>query len=164
MKKILLFISALCLFGAFVSVAGAQEDIPLVPLTPPINPALINIVGTWDYTSSASSVTGMCPPGLAAFGTVTITGGAGAYTVVFISGRECSPASMCTFTGTLSGNTLLVSNADTVDDEGGSAGNALNLTVYNNQFISGSGSSSYIHPEGFECHWSYTINLTRETL
>jgi hypothetical protein len=160
MKKILLFISALCMLGVFVS-ASVAGDTPLVPLDPPINPALINIVGTWDYTSSASSVTGTCPPGPAASGTVTITGGAGAYTVVFISGRTCSPASMCTFTGTLSGNTLLVSNADTVDDEGGSAGNALNLMVYNNQFISGSGSSSYIHPGGFECHWSYTINLTR---
>ena len=68
---------------------------------------------------------------------------------------------MCTFTGTLAGNNLLVSNADTVDDEGGSAGNALNLTVYNNGFISGDGSSSYIHPEGFECHWSYSITLTK---
>lgn len=158
MKKVLPFLFVLCMLA---SVSLAQGDVPLVPLTPPINPALINIAGTWNYTSSGSSVTGMCPPGPAASGTVTISGGAGGYTVVFTSGRACSPASMCTFTGTISGNTLLVSNADTVDDEGGSAGSALNLTVYNNSFISGDGSSSYIHPEGFECHWSYTINLSR---
>ena len=149
---------ALLLIG---TISVAQDDIPIVPLVPPIDPALINIVGTWGYTTSGSSVTGVCPPGPAASGTVTISGGAGGYTVVFVSGRICSPASMCTFTGTLAGNTLLVSNADTVDDEGGSASDALNLTVYNNGFISGNGSSSYIHPEGFECHWSYTITLTR---
>ena len=46
----------------------AQDDMPLVPLTPPINPALINIAGTWNYTASGSSVTGMCPPGPPGFG------------------------------------------------------------------------------------------------
>ncbi len=162
MKKARVFISALCMLVVFVSIAFAQDDIPLVPLTPPTNPALINIVGTWNYTASASSVTGACPPGPAASGTVTISGGAGAYTLVFVSGRVCSPASMCTFTGALSGNTLSVSNADTVDDEGGSASNALSLTVYSNGLITGNGSSSYIHPEGFECHWSYTITLSRD--
>lgn len=161
MKKHVTFILALCGLICFGAVCLAEDDIPLAPLTPPINPGLINIAGTWSYTASGSSVTGMCPPGPPGSGTVTISGGGGAYTVVFVSGRVCSPASMCTFTGTLSGNTLLVSNADTVDDEGGSASNALNLTVYNNSFISGNGSSSYIHPEGFECHWSYTINLSR---
>jgi hypothetical protein len=151
----------ICILLLTASISLAQDDMPLVPLTPPINPALISIAGTWNYTASGSSVTGMCPPGPPGSGTVTISGGAGAYTVIFVSGRACSPASMCTFTGTLAGNNLLVSNADTVDDEGGSAGNALNLTVYNNGFISGSGSSSYIHPEGFECHWSYSITLTK---
>ncbi len=161
LKKILLscFVVSCLLVPVTFSVAG--EEVPLVPLTPPINPALINIGGTWDYTASGSSVTGVCPPGPAALGTITISGSAGVYTLVFVSGRVCSPASMCTFTGTLKGNTLLVSNADIVDDEGGSASNALNLTVYNNGFISGDGSSSYIHPEGFECHWSYSINLSR---
>jgi hypothetical protein len=158
MKKMLLLVSVLCVLA---SVSLARDDVPLVPLEPPIDPALINIVGIWNYTSSDSSVTGVCPPGPAASGTVTISGGVGGYTVVFVSGRACSPASMCTFTGTLTGNTLLVSNADTVDDEGGSASDALNLTVYSNTFISGGGSSSYIHPEGFECHWSYSINLSR---
>lgn len=104
----------------------------------------------------------MCPPGPPVSGTATISaGGAGGYTLVFVSGRGCSPASMCTFTGTLSGKNLLVSNADTVDNEGGSASNALNLTVYNDGFISGNGSSSYTHPEGFECHWSHGITLSR---
>ena len=161
MKKTILLLCTLCILFPAASFSLARDDMPLVPLTPPINPALINIAGTWNYTASGSSVTGMCPPGPPGSGTVTISGGAGGYTVVFVSGRVCSPASMCTFTGTLSGNTLLVSNGDTVDDEGGSASNALNLTVYNNGFISGDGSSSYIHPEGFECHWSYSITLTK---
>ncbi len=163
MKKTV--ISLIILFTLVIagSVSMAQEDMPLVPLTPPIDPSLINIVGTWNYSTSASTVSGMCPPGPASSGTITITGGGGNYTLVFASGRECRPVSMCTFTGTLSGNNLLLSNADTVDDEGGSASNALNLTVYNNGLITGSGSSSYIHPEGFECHWDYTINMTRGT-
>src|SRR4030042_399332 len=146
MKKMLLSISVFCMLVMFASLSLAQDDMPPVPLTPPINPALSSIAGTWSYTASGSSVTGMCPPGPPGSGTVTISGGAGAYTVVFISGRVCSPASMCTFTGTLAGNNLLVSNADTVDDEGGSAGNALTLTVYNNGLISGSGRSRYIPP------------------
>ncbi|MBN2223492.1 MAG: hypothetical protein JW765_02325 [Deltaproteobacteria bacterium] len=155
----------LCVFLTLLMIGSVSfaQDIPLVPLTPPIDPALINIVGTWNYTASASTVTGMCPAGPPGSGTITISGGAGAYTLVFVSGRVCSPASMCTFTGTLTGNNLLVSNADTVDNEGGSAGNALNLTVHNNGLITGNGSSSYIHPDGFECHWSYTINMTRGT-
>jgi hypothetical protein len=153
----------LCVFLTLLMIGSVSfaQDIPLAPLTPPIDPSLINIVGTWNYTTSASTVTGVCPAGPPSSGTITISGGAGAYTLVFVSGRVCSPASMCTFTGTLSGNNLLVSNADTVDNEGGSAGNALNLTVHNNGLIAGNGSSSYIHPDGFECHWSYTINLTR---
>ena len=161
MKKALFLISVFCALGMFFSVSPAQEDIPIVPLVPPIDPQLINIVETWNYTTSGSTVTGPCPPGPAGSGTITISGGAGGYTLVFVSGRVCSPASMCTFSGTLSGNTLLVSNADTVDDEGGSATDALALTVYTNGHISGDGSSRYVHPEGFECHWSYAVTLTR---
>jgi hypothetical protein len=161
MKKTIVGISMILALFMIGAVSVAQEDMPIVPLTPPIDPKLIDIVGSWSYVTSASSVTGMCPAGPASSGTITISGGAGGYTVVFVSGRVCNPASMCTFTGTLSGNNLLVSNADTVDNEGGSAGNALNLTVYSNGMITGNGSSSYIHPDGFECHWSYTISMTR---
>jgi hypothetical protein len=161
MKKTFLCLSTVLAVLLVGGISIAQEDIPVVPLVAPINPALIDIVGTWSYTASASSVTGPCPSGPASSGTATNSGGAGGYTLVFISGMVCSPSSMCTYAGTLSGNSLVVSNTAVVDDEGGSATNALGLTVYTNGHISGDGSSRYVHHEGFECHWRYTITLTR---
>jgi len=161
MKKKVLFLFVFLTLILAGSAAFPQEDIPLVPIPPKIDMSKIDITGAWNYTASGSSVTGMCPPGPPNSGIVTITGGGGSYTLVFTSGRTCSPASMCTFTGTLSGNQLLFSNSDTVDDEAGSATNALALAVHSNNRIAGEGSSRYVHPDGFECSWSYTIELTR---
>ncbi len=142
-------------------VARAQEN-PTAQLTKPIDPKLINITGTWNYTASASVVTGVCPPGGPASGTCTITKSGDTYTLKILSGRVCKPASMCTFTGQLSGNVLTLSNTDTVDSERGTATNALGLLVVSNEFIDGRSSSRYVHPQGYECQWSNTMTLDRK--
>jgi hypothetical protein len=142
------------------STVTAQE-IPSVPLSKPIDPKLINITGTWKYTSSASTVTGMCPPGGPAAGNASLAKSDETYTLKILSGRVCKPASMCIFTGQLTGNTLTLSNTDVVDSEKGTVTNALGLLVVNNEFIDGRSTSRYVHPEGHECQWSKTMTLYR---
>jgi hypothetical protein len=161
MKRIpFLIVLSTCL--VMVCCAASAQDIPTVPLTKPIDPKLINITGTWNYTSSASVVTGVCPPGGPASGTCTITKSGDTYTLKILSGRVCKPASMCTFTGQLSGNVLTLSNTDTVDSERGAVTNALGLMVVSNEFIDGRSSSRYVHPQGYECQWSNTMTLDRK--
>jgi hypothetical protein len=145
-----------------VCYAASAQEIPTAQLTKPIDPKLINITGTWNYTASASVVTGVCPPGGPASGTCTITKSGDSYTLKILSGRVCKPASMCTFTGQLSGNSLTLSNKDTVDSERGTATNALGLTVVSNEFIDGRSSSRYLHPQGYECQWNNTMTLDRK--
>ena len=144
--------------------AFSQSDIPLVPLVKPINPKLIKIIGTWNYNATMPTVQGMCPAGSAASGTLTISKGSGdrPYILVFQSGRVCNPASLCTFNGTLSGNELVFVNEAKVDDEGGEVTNAFRLTVLTNELATGSASSRYVHPDGMECQWSYSITLNRK--
>lgn len=147
------------------SSAFSQSDIPLVPLVKPINPKLIKISGTWNYNATMPSVQGMCPPGGPASGTLTINKGSGArpYILVFQSGRVCNPASLCTFHGTLTGNELVFVNEAKADDEGGEVTNAFRLTVLTNDVATGNASSRYIHPDGMECQWSYSITLRRKS-
>lgn len=153
MKRI--FVCVTVVLGLLmVNCIAAAQDIPTVPLTKPINPKLINITGTWKYEMISSGG----PP---AAGTCSITGGKGGYTLVLQSGAVCKPKSMCTFTGQLTGNTLILSNSDKVDDEGGSVTNAMNLTVHSNELITGNGSSRYVHPDG-ERHWTETMTMTRK--
>ena len=155
MKRTIL--SFVLVFGLLMVhfLAFAQDGIPTVPLGKSIDPKLINITGTWKYEMVSSGG----PP---AAGTCSITGGKGGYTLVLQSGAVCKPKSMCTITGQLTGNTLILSNTDTVDDEGGSVTNAMNLTVHSNELITGNGSSRYVHPEGFQRHWTETMTMTRK--
>lgn len=147
------------------SSAFSQSDIPLVPLVKPRNPKLIKISGTWNYNATMPSVQGMCPAGGPASGTLTISKGSGVrpYILVFQSGRVCNPASLCTFHGTLTGNELVFVNEAKADDEGGEVTNAFRLTVLTNDVATGNASSRYIHPDGMECQWSYSITLRRKS-
>lgn len=153
MKRTILFILIVFCFS-MIHFGAAAGDIPTVPLTKPIDPKLINITGTWHYEMISSGG----PP---AAGTCSLTGGKGGYTLVLQSGAVCKPKSMCTFTGELTGNTLILSNTDTVDNEGGSVTNAMRLFVQSNEFIHGNGSSRYVHPEGYQKHWTETMTMTR---
>jgi hypothetical protein len=161
MKRAMLCTALIVWCLVMVCCAAMAQDIPTPQLTKLIEPRLINITGTWNYTSSASVVTGVCPPGGPASGTCTITKSGNVYTLVIKSGRVCNPASMCTFTGQLSGNVLTLSNTDTVDSERGTATNALGLLIVSNEFIDGRSSSRYVHPQGYECQWSNTMTLDR---
>lgn len=161
MKNIILYIVYAFIIVTTFSPIAAQE-IPTAQLTKPIDPKLINIAGTWNYTASASVVTGVCPPGGPGSGTCTITKSGDTYTLKILSGRVCKPVSMCTFAGQLSGNNLTLSNTDIVDSEKGAVTNALGLLVVSNEFIDGRSSSRYVHPQGFECQWSNTMTLDRK--
>ena len=74
----------------------------------------------------------------------------------------CSPASLCTFNGILSGNELVFVNEAKVDDEGGEVTNAIRLTVLTNELANVNASSRYLHPDGMECQWTYGITLNRK--
>jgi hypothetical protein len=166
MKKINAAVFSIMLAIVFIGASAfAQSDIPTVSLVKPINPKLINIIGTWNYSATMPTVQGMCPAGNAASGTLTISKGNGSrpYILVFQSGRVCNPASLCTFNGTLSGNELVFVNEAKVDDEGGEATNAFRLTVLTNELATGNASSRYFHPDGMECQWTYGITLKRKT-
>lgn len=160
MKRTIISISIFCCLFMMGAVTAAQ-DVPIVPLAPPISPKLINITGTWNYTLSQPTVAGMCPAGTALSGSCSIAGGGGVYTLVYLTGSVCRPTSMCTFSGTLAGNNLSLSNSDIVDNEGGRTTNELKLTVYNKGYATGDGGSRYVHPSGFTCQWSYYVTLTR---
>ena len=127
-------------------------------------PALVvaaDVSGDWSYEASESWNKGPCPMGKGGSGEILMTQDGDKVTLVFVSGRKCSPKSMCTFEGTLSGEKLAVSNAAKVDDEGGAVKNEITLTLSGADDASGTSESSYTHPGGMECRWGSKVTLTR---
>jgi hypothetical protein len=120
-----------------------------------------DVAGEWSYEVSDSWKKGPCPVGKGGEGKITMAQDGEAVTLVFVSGRTCRPESMCTFEGTLSGETLVVSNAAQVDDEGGTVKNQMELTFAGADAASGTSESSYTHPGGMECRWGSKVTLTR---
>lgn len=150
--------------AAAVLVSGAamgQEatDIPTAPIVPGldkdilVNPAGFDISGVWEYSSDIPTA-----------GILDITVEDGAVALELVSCAVCKPAEMCSFAGAIEDMALVVSNSAIVDDEGGSATNALAIFFTSETDAMGSGSSRYVHPEGYEKHWSYTINMHRPQL
>ncbi len=80
-------------------------------------------------------------------------------TFVFLSGRVCSPASMCAFECAAAGPSFSCANSDVVDDEGGSASNVFSFTFAEDGSAQGAGRSEYVHPGGFSKDWAYSINI-----
>jgi hypothetical protein len=127
-------------------------------------PALVvagDVSGDWSFKSSESWSKGPCPTGKGGSGKLEMTQDGDAVTLVFLSGRKCSPESMCTFEGTLSGDQLVVSNKAAVDDEGGAVKNEITLTFSGANAASGSSESSYTHPGGMQCRWGSKVALSR---
>lgn len=120
-----------------------------------------DVDGEWSYEVSDSWKKGPCPVGKGGGGKITMAQDGDAVTLVFVSGRKCRPESMCTFEGTLSGETLVVSNAAQVDDEGGTVKNEIELTFSSADAAAGTSESSYTHPGGMECRWGSKVKLTR---
>jgi hypothetical protein len=127
---------------------------------PALAPAA-DIGGDWSYELSESWSKGPCPTGKGGAGRITMTQDGDTVTLVFVSGRACRPESMCTFEGTLSGETLVVSNEARVDDEGGTVKNEVQLTFSGPDTASGTSESSYTHPGGMQCRWGSKVTLTR---
>lgn len=164
--------AALFVLAAFSAPAFAQEDdMPLLPI--PIKFENLDLNGTWNFTTTQPTVAGQCPAGNPMSGTVTITQQGTAVTFRYTSGVRCSPAEVCSYTGTITpqeidaegdmlSNQFVVSNSVDVDDEGGNVSSAIRLTIYNNEFAAGEGVNNYVHPEGFECRWDMDLELTRE--
>lgn len=147
-------------FAALSQVAMAQDDVPLVPLGIPAEK--FDFTGTWNYSTSNHNVSGQCPNGTPMSGTIAITHANAAVGLMISSGARCDPGSMCMFDGAVDeSGQLLVSNADTVDDEGGSAANAMRLFFLSEELGAGFVASGYVHPGGFECQWSHYVQIWR---
>jgi len=120
-----------------------------------------DVGGEWSYEAYDTWKKGPCPTGKGGSGTLEMTQDGDEVTLVFLSGRGCRPASMCTFEGTLSGQELVVSNSAQVDEEGGVAKNEIVLTLSGENSASGTSESSYTHPGGMQCRWGSKLTLTR---
>ncbi|MGD8897007.1 MAG: hypothetical protein PVJ73_13300 [Acidobacteriota bacterium] len=132
-----------------------------VLLVAPALAVAADVTGDWSYEVSDSWSKGPCPMGKGGSGKITMTQDGDKVTLVFVSGRKCSPASMCTFEGTRNGDELLLSNAAKVDDEGGEAKNEISLTFEGEDAARGTSESSYTHPGGMQCRWGSKLTLAR---
>ena len=150
----------ICILVISAGIVTAQDDIELVPI--PLDPSIVDINGVWNYTVTPTGSSGVCPPDPGASGQLSITVVGSVITLEFLSGRVCSPPSMCIFEGeVVDGKQILVSNIDIVDNEGGEATNAITLFFSSDKNGWGSGGSRYIHPDGYECVWDSNITISR---
>jgi hypothetical protein len=127
--------------------------------------ATYDLTGSWNYLLSNLQETGICPTGSPSSGTCSVIQSGNTFTFVFLTGRECSPASMCTFAGgTVSGATYTASNSGVVDNEGGQASNTITFTASSSETAAGTGASTYTHPTGYTCNWTYELTLSKGPL
>ncbi|MBN2347282.1 MAG: hypothetical protein JXJ22_00505 [Bacteroidales bacterium] len=127
---------------------------------PVLGACTYDLNGTWNFTTSNATHTGICPAGTNSSGTCEISQTANLLTLVFTSGWVCDPVSMCTYEGFCSGNTYGFANSDVVDDEGGVATNTISLTASSENTLSGVSASTYVL-EDFVCAWGYDVVFTR---
>jgi hypothetical protein len=158
MKPLFTLLASLA-FLSLATLSRAQDEMPPVPL--PGNAANMDITGTWSYSTFDHRISGRCPAGQPMAGTLIIGQKENSLDVFIQSGAVCNPVSMCSYTGAIIDGNVVVSNTDTVDDEGGSATNAMRLYFFSETSGGGQVSSRYVHPEGFECHWSHYMKLSR---
>lgn len=123
--------------------------------------AVYDLTGSWMYSTFGHRAAGMCPAGSPTAGTAVIEQAGDAFTLRLTSGSVCRPASMCVFSGTVTGAVYSGSNSDTVDDEGGRVTNELVFTADSPKIAGGTVSATYVIDD-FSCSWSYSIRLTRE--
>jgi len=159
MKRFIILLICVCALAIPLGIVTAQDTEP-TPL-PIDDPSKVDFTGVWTYTVTPMSVVGMCPPGVPGSGELSIAVAGDVVTLTFLSGRTCSPPSMCTFTGRVEEGQIMVSNTDVVDEEGGEATNAIALFLSSDSNGWGRGSSRYLHPSGFECVWEENITISR---
>jgi len=117
--------------------------------------------GVWKVTRSNSKTAGPCPMGGNGSGELRIEEAGGALTLTYGEGMSCRPAEVCRLTGSKTGGTYSFTTTVPVDDEGGKVTNTAVLDFTSATAAAGSGSSKYVHPEGFSCTWTFDIALSR---
>jgi hypothetical protein len=117
--------------------------------------------GLWYFSTSGHTSSGVCPPGKPGIGKLTISQSGSAIDLKLISGAVCKPASVCSYSGSVSGGRVSVANSASVDDEGGRVSNRLELSIVSDERMQGSSSSQYTHPEGPGCSWSSEMEAER---
>ncbi len=144
------------IFLSFVSlniVVAEEKDIhdqfiPTEPLAP--SEQNFDLSGLWYYQSTN---------GLS--GTMSVEQKGKSVTLEITSGSECKPADVCLYTGTIDGNTVILSNSVIVDKEGGTVTSAMQLVISSDETASGTSTNHYVHPEGYEKRWDAELSLTR---
>ncbi len=125
--------------------------------------AYLDINGLWDFKTSDYSVTGTCPPGNPASGTISITEDANSssITMVFLSGMTCSPDAACVYKGGYQTDKNIVVSNSLADTTGGTVSNTISLTWTSDSSAYGTGVSVYNFSNGVSCTWNYKITLQR---
>ncbi len=124
----------------------------------------LNMTGLWDYRTSDYTVTGTCPAGNPASGTLSIFhdgNGTGTTVLQFLEGITCSPSETCLYRGTTQDVISIVVSNNLNDGSGGYATNTLAIRWSSNSTASGTGASVYNFANGVSCTWNYKISLTR---
>lgn len=118
-----------------------------------VGEATFNLTGTWVYSMSNLTVQGVCPVGSPVTEDCTITQTDNSFTLVSSAGSYSGIVSGTDYSGATS---LTV-----VDDEGGTMINYIAFSASSETSASGTGSSVYTHPSGYQCIWTYDITLTK---
>jgi hypothetical protein len=121
----------------------------------------VDPTGTWKVTRSNSRTAGPCPMGGDGSGELRIEQAGSDLTLTYGEGMTCRPAEVCRLTGSKSGGSYRFTTTVPVDDQGGKVTNAAELQFESANAAAGSGSSKYVHPEGFSCTWTFDIALSR---
>ena len=117
--------------------------------------------GVWKVARSNSRTAGPCPMGGDGSGELTIEQAGAGFTLTYGEGMSCRPAEVCRLTGSKTGGTYTFTTTVPVDNEGGKVTNTAELRLESATAAAGSGSSKYVHPEGFSCTWTFDITLSR---
>lgn len=117
--------------------------------------------GLWKVVRSNSKTAGPCPMGGDGSGQLTIERAGDGLALTYGEGMSCRPAEVCRLTGSKNGKTYNFTTTVPVDNEGGKVTNAAELEFESADAATGSGSSRYVHPEGFSCTWTFDITLSR---
>ena len=117
--------------------------------------------GVWQVTRSNSKTMGPCPMGGNGGGELRIEKEAGGFTLTYGEGMTCRPAEVCHLTSSETEGIYTFTTTVPVDDEGGKVTNAVQIEFTSATAAAGTGSSKYVHPEGFSCTWTFDIALSR---
>lgn len=117
--------------------------------------------GVWKVTRSDSKTAGPCPMGGNGSGELKIEEAEGGLTLTYGEGMTCRPAEVCRLTSSETEGTYTFTTTVPVDDEGGKVTNTAVLDFTSATAAAGTGTSKYVHPEGFSCTWTFDIALSR---